>query len=81
MYDLYAYNRSNLPEVDDIIALEDVCGEEKDYDSPELVSVSLPDSVSLYPDSEKPNKSRAIYLAKIYRDADVVIPLPIVKYL
>jgi uncharacterized protein (DUF362 family) len=79
MFELYEYSKANLPEVDDIIALEDVCGNDKEYDSPELVSVSLPDSISLYPDDMKPNKSRLIYLAKLFYNADVVITIPVMK--
>lgn len=79
MFELYEYNKTNLPEVDDIIALEDVDGEDKNYDSPRLVSASLPDSISLYPDSQKPNKSREIFLAKLYYNADAVISLPVLK--
>lgn len=79
MFELYEYNKSNLPDVDDIIALEDVDGKDKDYDSPYLVSKSLPDSLSLYPDSEKPNSARKIYMAKLYYNADAVISLPVLK--
>jgi uncharacterized protein (DUF362 family) len=79
MYDLYHYTKSNLPAVDSIICLEDVCGDVKEYDSNELVSVSLPDSISLYPDDKKPNRSRPIYLAKIHYRADAVISIPTLK--
>jgi uncharacterized protein (DUF362 family) len=79
MFKLYSYTKSNLPAVDAIIALEDVCGNDKEYNSPELVSVSLPDSVSLYPDNMKPNHSRPIYLAKLFYNADVVISIPTLK--
>lgn len=79
MFELYDYNKTNLPEVNDIIALEDIDGEDKDYDSPRLVSVSLADSVSLYPESQKPNKSREIYLSKLYTNADAVISIPVLK--
>jgi len=79
MFDLYHYTKSNLPAVDSIICLENVCGGVKEYDSPELVSVSLPDSVSLYPDNMKPNRSRPIYLTKIHHRADVVISIPTLK--
>ncbi len=79
MFELYGYNKTNLPEVDDIIALEDVDGEDKNYNSPQLVSVSLPDSISLYPESQKPNKSREIYLAKLYYNADAIISIPVLK--
>lgn len=79
MYKLYGYTKANLPAVDAIIALEDVCGNDKEYDSPQLVSVSLPDGVSLYPDNKKPNESRPIYQAKLFHNADVVITIPTLK--
>ena len=57
MYELYAYTKANLPLIDDIICLEDICGETKDYDSDELIAVTLPPGKALYPNSKKPNRS------------------------
>ena len=79
MFNLYGYKKTNLPAVDDILALEDIDGADKDYASAQLVAVSLPDSISLYPDSKKPNNSRPIYLAKLYAQADAVISIPVLK--
>ncbi|MBN1996610.1 DUF362 domain-containing protein [candidate division KSB1 bacterium] len=79
MYKLYAYTKSNLPLVDDIICLEDVCGETKDYDSDQLVATKLPAGKALYPNSKKPNNSDEIYFAKLFYNADVIISIPVLK--
>jgi uncharacterized protein (DUF362 family) len=44
-----------------------------------LVAVEPPDSLSLYADELKPNKTRALYFNKLYYEADVVISLPTLK--
>jgi len=65
--------------LDAIYALEDCSGGWNEYTSPLLKGVDLPDSLSLYPDSSKPNKTRTIYLNKIYYEADVLISIPVLK--
>ncbi|MCG8702402.1 MAG: DUF362 domain-containing protein [Bacteroidales bacterium] len=65
--------------LDAYYALDDISGGWQDYSSNKLKSVSLPDSLSLYPDNKKPNKSRPIYLNKQYYNADVIISLPVMK--
>lgn len=65
--------------LDAIYALEDCSGEWNEYTSPQLVGVDLPDSLSLYSDYNKPNKTRTIYLNKIYYEADVLISIPVLK--
>lgn len=79
MFELYDYNKSTLPDVDDIIALEDVDGNDNDYSSRQLIAISLPDSLSLYPDPKKPNNGREIYLPRLYYNADAVISIPVLK--
>jgi uncharacterized protein (DUF362 family) len=73
------YTQENIPEVDDFIAIEDSSGLRGEYDSERLVAVELPDSLALYPDSRKPNGTRAIYLNRLYYEADVLICLPVLK--
>ena len=72
------YTYAHIPGVDAFVPLEDVSGYEE-WDSPNLVSVTLPDGLSLYPDHMKPNKSQAFYFSKLYYEADVVISLPVLK--
>jgi uncharacterized protein (DUF362 family) len=80
MFELYGYyDEENLPEVDDIICLEDVCGSMKDYDSEQLVAVKLPVGKGLYPNSKKPNNSDEFYFAKLFYNADVIISIPGLK--
>lgn len=73
------YTPENIPDVDDFIAIEDSSGAWREYDSEKLVAVELPDSLALYPDSRKPNGTRAIYLNRLYYEADVLICLPVLK--
>lgn len=79
MYALYDYTKANLPEVDDIICLEDVCGDTKDYNSDQLVAVTLPKGKALYPNTRKPNLTDEIYYAKLFYNADVIISIPVLK--
>lgn len=65
--------------IDEWIAIEEVSGGWGEYDSPKLVAVEPPDSLSLYADDLKPNKTRALYFNKLYYEADVVISLPTIK--
>jgi uncharacterized protein (DUF362 family) len=65
--------------IDGFFAIEGSSGEWYEYDSPNLISVNLPDSIALYPDNLKPNNSRSIYLNKIYFNADAVISIPVLK--
>lgn len=65
--------------IDEWIAVEEVSGGWAEYDSPKLIAVEPPDSLSLYADELKPNKTRALYFNKIYYEADVVISLPALK--
>jgi len=65
--------------LDGTFCLEDCSGGWNEYTSPLLKGVDLPDSLSLYPDNVKPNKTRTIYLNKIYYDADVLISIPVLK--
>ena len=75
----YNYTSENIPEVDEIVALEDSCGVFEDYADSHLVTMHLDDSVRLYPDAEKPNRSPEFYMNKIYNNADVVISIPVLK--
>ncbi len=75
----YNYTLENIPEVDQIVALEDSCGAWEDYNDPHLDQVYLNDTVRLYPDDEKPNLSPEFYINKIYNRADVVISIPVLK--
>ena len=72
------YTRELIPEVDSIIALEETSSYLQ-FSSGNLVSITLPDSIALYPHELKPNKSKEFYLHKIYAQADVVISLPVLK--
>ena len=74
--DMQNLGYTELDYVDSCIALE---GTGSTYDDILLHSVSLPDELSLYPDSKKPNKSRPMYLHKTYFDADVIISIPVLK--
>lgn len=75
----YNYTLENIPEVDQIVALEDSCGAFEDYTDINLDKVFLADSVKLYPDESKPNLSPEFYINKIYNNADVVISIPVLK--
>lgn len=79
MYELYDYNKENLPLVDDIICLEDVSGDERDYSSKKLVAVKLPDGKGLYPNTRKPNLSDDLYFARLFYNADAIISIPVLK--
>ncbi len=65
--------------VDEFLGFEVASGGYQEFTSLLLVPVDLPDSLSLYPDEIKPNKSRTIYYNKAYYDADVLISLPVLK--
>ncbi len=73
------YNEDYMTGVDDFIHLEERSGDWREYDAPELVSVTLPTGLGLYPPFKKPNLSHEFYLNKIYYEADVVISLPVLK--
>jgi len=75
----YNYTLENIPEVDQIVALEDSCGAFEDYSDINLDVVLLEDSIRLYPDEQKPNLSPEFYINKIYNNADVVISIPVLK--
>ncbi len=65
--------------VDDFIAIENASGDWYDYDSPLLTRISLHDDVAMFPDSDKPNNSREIFLNRMYYEAEVLISLPVLK--
>lgn len=73
------YSSEHIPGVDEFIYLEEASGGWKEYDSPLLKEVTLPEGAALYPNSRKPNNSDAFYLNKIYYEADVLISLPVLK--
>jgi uncharacterized protein (DUF362 family) len=75
----YGYTLANIPEADQIIALEDSCGAYKDFNDPRLQKVYLNDNIRLYPDSMKPNHSAEFYMHKLYYHANVVISIPVLK--
>lgn len=77
--DYYKYTLENIPEVNQIVALEDSCGAYEDYTDINLEEILLEDSVRLYPDEQKPNLSPEFYMNKIYNNADVVISIPVLK--
>lgn len=60
--------------IDSLVYLEETSGSYLEYDSDELVKVSLPEDKCLYPDFE--NK---YYLNKLYYEADVTISIPTLK--
>lgn len=72
------YKKANFPAVDSIIYLEQTAKWDE-YSSPNLVSCVLPEGKGIYPDNLKPNKSKEIYLNKTYKQADVLISLPVLK--
>ena len=73
------YTPTRIQDADDFICIEDSSGGWREYDSDKLVAVELPDSLALYPDNLKPNRTRAIYLNRLYYEADVLICLPVLK--
>ena len=73
------YTPDQMVGVDDFVHLEDRSGGWREWDSPLLVAVTLPDGVGLYPDRMKVNNSPEFYLNRIYYEADVVISLPVLK--
>lgn len=77
--DFYHYTLENIPEVDQIVALEDSCGAFEDYTDVNLDQILLGDSIRLYPDEAKPNLSPEFYINKIYNNADAVISIPVLK--
>lgn len=79
VFEYYNYTSENIPEVDHIIALEDSCGAFEDYTDNKLEKVFLDDNIRLYPDEEKPNLSAEFYINKLYKNADVVISIPVLK--
>lgn len=75
--DKYLYK--TISTVDEFIGFETSSGDYGDFNSDKLISVNLPDSISLYPDEKKPNNSRALYYNKKYFEADVLISIPVLK--
>ncbi|MFK5856862.1 MAG: DUF362 domain-containing protein, partial [Bacteroidota bacterium] len=75
----YNYTAENIPEVNQIVALEDSCGTFEDYGDDNLLTLLLDDIIRLYPDEQKPNLSPEFYINKIYNNADVVISIPVLK--
>ena len=74
--DMQDLGYTELEYIDSIIALE---WTGNTYGDAMLHGISLPDELSLYPDSKKPNKTRPIYLHKTYYEADVIISIPVLK--
>jgi len=79
IFDFYQYTLENIPEVDEIIPLEDSCGNFEDYNDNHLEQVLLDEAIRLYPDEMKPNLSPEYFINKIYNRADVVISIPVLK--
>ena len=77
-FDSLKYTHEYIPGVDEFLYLEE-SGKYEEWDSPELVKVSLPNGVGLYPDYMKPNKSKEFYYNRIYYEADVRISMPVLK--
>ncbi len=73
------YVPDQISGVDDFVHLEDRSGGWREWDSPLLVAVTLPDGVGLYPDRLKVNRAPEFYLNRLYYEADVVISLPVLK--
>jgi len=73
------YTSDQMQDVDDFVHLEDRSGDWREYDSPLLAAVVLPEGVGLYPDNLKINRSPEFYLNRLYYEADVVISLPVLK--
>jgi uncharacterized protein (DUF362 family) len=69
----------NVTGVSNFIGIEESSGDWYDYGSVLLQPVELSNDVALYPDSQKPNNARVIFLNKIYYDADVLISIPVLK--
>jgi uncharacterized protein (DUF362 family) len=65
--------------IDYVMTFEAFSGEYRDFQSDSLIAVSLPDSLTKYPDTLKPNQNRKIYYNKRYFQADVVISIPVLK--
>jgi uncharacterized protein (DUF362 family) len=63
------YTQEFIPGVDEFIALEEDSGGWKDYNSPDLVKVTLPEG----------RYRKEFYLNKKYQQADVLISLPCLK--
>jgi uncharacterized protein (DUF362 family) len=74
--DMQNLGYTELEYIDSVIALE---WTGRSFDDTMLQSVSLSDEQSLYPDNQKPNNARPIYLHKTYFDADVIISVPVLK--
>lgn len=79
IFDYYNYTLENIPEVDQIVALEDSCGIFDDFSDNNLDQIFLDDGIRLYPDEKKPNLSPEFYINKIYNNADIVISIPVLK--
>ncbi len=60
--------------IDSLVYLEETSGSYLEYDSQELVEISLPDDKHLYPKFD--NK---YYLNKLYYEADIAISIPTLK--
>ena len=67
------YTPDQIIGVNDFVHLEARSGGWREYDSPRLTSVTLPEGVGLYPDNLKVNRSPEFYLNRIYYEADVLI--------
>ncbi|MGE5365263.1 MAG: DUF362 domain-containing protein [Bacteroidota bacterium] len=72
------YYKFNFPAVDSLIYLENTAAWE-DYSSPNLATVVLPASKALYPDNLKPNRTKEFYLNRLYKEAEVLISIPVLK--
>jgi len=73
------YTSNQILGVDDFVHLEDRSGDWREWDSPLLVAVTLPNGIGQYPDSLKVNRAPEFYLNRQYYEADVVISLPVLK--
>jgi uncharacterized protein (DUF362 family) len=73
------YNKTSIPDADEILAIDECSGDWMEYDAPELVEVNLPAGKKLYPNSLKPNNSDEFYYNRRYFEADVLISLPVLK--
>ncbi len=73
------YVPEQIQDVNDFVHLEDRSGGWREYDSPLLAPVILPEGVGMYSDNLKVNRSPEFYLNRLYYEADIVISLPVLK--
>jgi uncharacterized protein (DUF362 family) len=73
------YDAVHIPEVDGILCLEEVSGGYGDLQSDSLVGVFLDPGSRKYPVELMPGGSLIYYLNRLYKEADVLISIPVLK--